>query len=295
MPAPPVIVITGANAGIGYAASEALAARGATVVMACRSLERGEAARAQIQAATGHTQIHCLPLDVSSVAAVDRCADELLARWPVIHALINNAGLFDLSLRSPRFTEEGVEQIWATNCLGPYWLSARLRPALAAAAPGRIIDVSSKGLLAHPRLRLTLDALDGPGGRYSPAWAYYHSKLALLTHTLEAARRLDPAEIVTHAVWVPAVQVALDRLPPLPAWLRGLYLLKRRLALTPAAMAPVYAALALDPVWGARTGCVVDHRLGTVRPPKAATSPESAAALEAALSEMAAACRQRGI
>ena len=182
-------------------------------------------------------------------------------------------------------TTEGFESIWATNYLGPWWLTEQLMPSLRAAGPGRVIDVSSKGLIAHPFLKVDLENADG-SKRFSPERAYYHSKLALLTHTLDLARRTNPGELVAHAVWVPAVQVALDRIPNVPAWQRSVYLLKRRFSITPEAMAQTYVALALDPAWGEVTGKLVDHRQQTVRPPGAARDATMAARLEAASRDM---------
>lgn len=276
-----VVIVTGANAGIGLAAARQLAARGAEVVMACRSPERGERARAEVVETTASARVHLMVLDTSSMASVERFAAEVRGRFGAVHALINNAGNFDLAQREPVLTSEGNEAIWATNLLGPWWLTEQLLPVLRAAGPGRVIDVSSKGLLAHPFLKVELDNVDG-GRRYSPERAYYHSKLALLTHTLDLARRHDPSELVAHAVWVPAVQVALDRLPPLPAWQRSIYLLKRRFSITPDEMAVTYTALALDPEWATTTGQLVDHHQRTVKPPRAARDEVAAAALERA-------------
>lgn len=275
-----VVVVTGANSGIGYAASEQLARRGATVVMGCRSPQRGEAARASLVEATGSERIHLVQLDTSSLVSVERFAATVAERWPVLHALVQNAGAFDVSQTEPAFTDAGFESIWATNYLGPCRLASLLRPQLEAAGPGRVIDVSSKGLLAYPFLKLDPDGA-AAGQAFSPQRAYYHSKLAALTHTLAMAREADPEKLVAHAVWVPAVKVALDRLPPLSPLQRWLYMLKRRFALEPEQMAETYVALCLEPAWAECTGCLVDDQQRTVRPPSRALDPDTAAELAA--------------
>lgn len=256
-------IVTGANAGIGYASALQLAERGLTVVLACRNQARGESARAKIVEATGNPRVHLLSLDTSSMSAVRTFAADVRSRFERVDVLINNAGNFDLSQTVPKRTPEGHETIWATNYLGPWLLTCLLLPLLQQSAPARIINVGSKGLLVYPFLRLEFDNLDG-SKKYSPQRAYYHSKLALLMHTLDLAQRLEGKGVVANMVRVPAVQVALDRLPAMPAWKLSVYKMKRRRSLTPEAMARAYTALAVDHAWESATGHVVDENLRSV-------------------------------
>jgi NAD(P)-dependent dehydrogenase (short-subunit alcohol dehydrogenase family) len=275
----PVVIVTGANSGIGLAASHRIARRGATLIMACRSTTRGEEALRAVRESSGNDDVHLELLDTSSLSSVHQFARRVPDRWPSIDALINNAGAFDVSRRDPSFTDEGLESIWATNYVGPWLLTRRLLAPLRAASPGRVIDVSSKGLLAFPFLKVDADAA-AAGEKFSPERAYYQSKLAALTHTMALAAAADPGQLVAHAVWVPAVKVALDRVPPLSPLKRWAYMLKRRFALEPEQMADTYSALALDHGWGEQTGALVDHEQRTVRPPARATDSALAEALE---------------
>lgn len=259
------MVLTGANSGIGLAATRELARRGATVVMGCRDAKRGAEARDSVLADQAGADLHVVVVDTSSMASVDGFAQEVRARWPVLQAVINNAAVFDITQARAIDTAEGFETVWATNYLGPRRLTERLTPSLDAASPGRVVNIASKGLLAHPRLRIDLDDLDGRR-EFNAERAYYRSKLALLSHTLRLARTSDPAEIVANAVWVPAVKVDRSRVPSLPGWKRRIYEMKRHFAAEPEEIAPIYADLALDPRWGSHTGCVVDPRGRTVKP-----------------------------
>src|SRR5688500_8884540 len=88
-----VALVTGANTGIGLATATALARQGAQVFIACRSSEKAEAARAEIQRASGSSSIAVLSLDLGDFASIQSCARTFLARDTPLHLLINNAGL----------------------------------------------------------------------------------------------------------------------------------------------------------------------------------------------------------
>jgi NAD(P)-dependent dehydrogenase (short-subunit alcohol dehydrogenase family) len=270
----PPVIVTGANAGIGRAAAARLADRGATVIMGCRSMSRG---RRAAEAIGERTQV--IELDLGSFASIRRFADEVRSRYGQLHALINNAAVFDLTQTAPMLNDDGVERVWATNFLGPCLLTSLLRPALSAGdTKGRVLDVSSMGLIAHPFMKVDEHGAER-GDRFSPARAYYQSKLALLTHTLELARRAP--ELVVNAIWVPAVKVDRARLPPLSGVKRWVYEKKRARALEPEEMARAYVSLALDDRWADRTGLLIDHRLREVRPPRAARDEAAAERLAA--------------
>jgi nucleoside-diphosphate-sugar epimerase len=145
-------LITGANTGIGRATTEALATRGATVYMACRSQPRARAARDEIVAATGNDDLHLLSLDLGDLASVHACADSFLQTGAPLHVLINNAGL--AGRRGT--TASGFELAFGTNHVGPFALTNLLLDRLRESAPARIVTVSSRGLgrdhlLAAPR------------------------------------------------------------------------------------------------------------------------------------------------
>lgn len=132
--------ITGANAGLGYAASRALAERGASVYMLCRSEERGRAARERLRGEVEGGELHLEIVDVSSRESIDAFAE----RWGdrPLDVLVNNAGILP-DERSEN--AEGIEMTWATNILGPYRLIRALTRNLEAAG-GRIVLVSSGGM-----------------------------------------------------------------------------------------------------------------------------------------------------
>src|SRR5256712_3236114 len=137
-----VVMITGANSGIGKAASLALAKMGATVVMVARNAERGEAARSEIIRESQNNSVDLLLADLSSLKSVRQLAAEFQKKYSKLHVLINNAGLFN---QRRNVTTDGYENTFATNYLTPFFLTNLQLPTLEASAPSRIINMSSLG------------------------------------------------------------------------------------------------------------------------------------------------------
>ncbi|MHC4959459.1 MAG: SDR family NAD(P)-dependent oxidoreductase [Planctomycetota bacterium] len=250
MTEPKVCLVTGANSGIGRACAEQLAGRGATVVMLCRNRERGEAARAAMGG-----DVHLLTADMESQAEIRAAVAEFKERFDRLDVLVNNAARFDLAQKEPRLTDDGYESIWAVNHLGPFLLTNLLLPRLERTR-GRVLNVSSKGVLIKPSLRLDFDDIDSRQ-RFNVSRAYYRSKLAQCSFTIELARR-EPA-ITASIVRVTNVALPDDRLPDVSGWLKRIYRFKRRFAITPEQMAETYTWLALDPESAAFTGRHIDY------------------------------------
>ncbi len=178
-----VCAITGASSGLGYETALALARKGATVALLCRSAERGEQARAQIASATGNHDLHVVACDHANLDSVRGAAADLLERFDALHVLVNNAGLM---LFQRRITVDGLEETFQVNHLSAFALTLALRERLAASAPARVITVSS---LAHRGAQL--DFADLQSERlYDGFYVYCRSKLANVLFTYELARRL---------------------------------------------------------------------------------------------------------
>jgi NAD(P)-dependent dehydrogenase (short-subunit alcohol dehydrogenase family) len=186
------IIITGANSGIGYHAALKLARKGAHVVLACRSPQRGEEAVARLNADSPGARAELAILDLSSLAAVRKFAEDELAQRRPLQILINNAGVMAPPKRLQ--TTDGFELQFGTNVLGHFALTALLMPALeqaAAESPDRprVVTIAS---IAHKRGSLNFDDLQSTRS-YSPMKAYQQSKLADVMFALELDRRLRAA------------------------------------------------------------------------------------------------------
>lgn len=175
-------VITGANSGLGLATAHALAGQGSTVIMLCRSEDKGETARRKVIEATGNDAVHLIIADLASQNDIRRAAGQIRLRWPRVDVLINNAA----AIHSQRkLTEDGVEMQFAVNHLAPFLLTHLLLPALLEGPEGRVVNVGSHN---HYRARIHLNDLQ-LAHRYHILRAYGQSKLANLLFTYELDRR----------------------------------------------------------------------------------------------------------
>lgn len=178
-----IALVTGANSGLGFEASKALASAGARVLMACRSEVKAAEAIAAIRAAQPSARVEHLALDLASLASVRAAAERVRAEHAQLDLLINNAGVMAI----PRaLTEDGFEMQIGVNHFGHFALTGLLLDRLLAAPAGRIVSVTS---LAHRIGRIRFEDIDS-AQRYRKWDAYGQSKLANLYFAIELHRRL---------------------------------------------------------------------------------------------------------
>ena len=178
-------IVTGGNAGLGYQTARELARAGAQVVLACRSLERGQAALKTIQAEQPAAQVFVAHLDTSSLDSVRSFADAVLEAGEPVDMLVNNAGIMAVPQRQT--SVDGFELQLATNYLGHFALTGRLLPVLLRAAAPRVVSLSSN---AHKRSKIYFGDLQMEQG-YAPMKSYGQTKLAMLVFARELERQSE--------------------------------------------------------------------------------------------------------
>ncbi|MBL6752870.1 MAG: SDR family oxidoreductase [Pseudomonadales bacterium] len=204
-----VYVVTGANSGIGFEASRNFAARGARVVLICRSKEKGDAALAKIEQETGNDQGRLYVADISSLEEVSALADRLLEDFLKIDVLCNNAG----SANGRRTeTREGFETTFVTNHLSGFLLTKKLMPALERASTSGLARVVFTSSYGHENSPLDFDDL-GLNNGYKTLTAYGRSKLMNLLTARELQRRVGNHNIVSSSFHPGAVRT--------PIWRKG--------------------------------------------------------------------------
>lgn len=188
-----VVMITGANSGIGKHTAIALAKMGATIIMVCRNGKRGEKALEDIKEKTKSDKIELFLADLADQNSIAAMVVNFKKKYDKLHVLINNAGLF-LTKRSTTF--EGYESTFAINHLGHFLLTYLLLDTLKASAPVRIINVASA---AHNFAKINFDDINMENN-YSAIRAYANSKLYNILFTYELARRLGNTGITVNAL-----------------------------------------------------------------------------------------------
>lgn len=259
------IIVTGANAGIGKACSMQLAQLGHRVIMACRNQQRGEAARQEIISQTGNLEVVLKIVDLSSLASLKKFVAEVAKEYDQIDVLINNGADFDISRRKKIVTEDGLESQFATNVVAPFFLSLSLLPMLEKSSDGKIVNISSQGLVMYPFIKLRIDDLNCQK-KYNPATQYYQNKLALLMLSLYMKENfIGKTKII--AVRVTNVKVDVNRYPNLTAFQKRLYNFKSRFSIAAEEMAKTYVSIVEDDNFA---GFYVDEKLREVKVNKGA-------------------------
>jgi len=203
-------LVTGATSGIGLETAVGLARAGAHVLIVGRDATRGEAARAEIVRRGGSDRALLLRADLASLKEIRRLADEVRARCPALHVLVNNAGVVNLTRQQ---SEDGFEATFAVNHLAYFALTHHLLDLLKASAPARIVNVASD---AHRFGSVDWDDLQSER-RYrglpivAAMRVYGTSKLLNILFTQELARRLEGSGVTANCLHPGAVSTRLGK------------------------------------------------------------------------------------
>jgi NAD(P)-dependent dehydrogenase (short-subunit alcohol dehydrogenase family) len=185
------VLITGSTGGIGKETARGLARLGAQVVLVGRDPARAAAAAEEVRRDTGNAAVEALTVDVTRQADLHRLAADVTARYGRLDVLVNNAAI----VRDRRLlTDDGVEAMFAANVLAPFALTHLLMPALRAAAPARVVNITG----ALPRGRIDLDNLQG---ERSYAGFISQTKRTLMAMSYEFATRCSPAEVTINVAY----------------------------------------------------------------------------------------------
>lgn len=207
------VVITGGNAGLGLETALNLAGRNAHVILACRSVERGEKAAVFVRRRTGNQNVIFMKLDLASLKSVRLFSEALHKQESCVDILINNAGV---SYSSYQQTEDGFEAHMGVNHLGHFLLTNLLLDLLKNSPSARVVNVTSSLYKNCPKFEF--DRMnDNSPSRYSigiPGRAYSMSKLANILFTRSLAKHLEGSNVSVYVVGPGLVNTNLKRNTP---------------------------------------------------------------------------------
>lgn len=189
------ILVTGGNSGLGFESAKAFAEKGAQVIIACRSANRGEVAKKQIMHIHPTADIHVMELDLTSLESISDFTTRFKQKHDKLDVLLNNAGIMTVPYG---LTKDGFESQLGTNHLGHFALTGMLLDLLKNTPQSRVVNVSS---MAHKQGVMDFDNLLFTNGKdYTPMKAYGRSKLANLLFTYELQEFFESKNIDSIAV-----------------------------------------------------------------------------------------------
>ncbi|XP_029922359.1 dehydrogenase/reductase SDR family member 13-like [Myripristis murdjan] len=203
------VIVTGSNTGIGKTTAIDLAKRGARVILACRSQQRGEAALAEVKRESGSSQVVFMQLDLASLKSVRDFAETFLKAEPRLDLLINNAGIF---LQGK--TEDGLGMMFGVNHIGHFLLTNLLLDRLKECGPSRVINVAS---VLHKNGTVDFGYLSahkalGEGDSFlAMLQIYSNSKLCNVLFTHELAKRLQGTEVTCYSLHPGTIKTDIGR------------------------------------------------------------------------------------
>ena len=274
------VIITGGNSGIGYQSAKQLAEKGWSVTLFCRRKEAAEQACEEIRQQTGNPHVDYILADLSDLESIKKAAEQYIQKEDVLDVLINNAADFDLSVKKPILTREGLEKQFATNVAAPFLLSILLKGLLEKSKSGQIINISSQGLMLYPFMKLDFENVAGQK-HYSPAKTYYQNKLALLMLSLYMRKHWKGIKV--QAIRVTNVKVDMRRYDRLNTFMKNLYKIKSRFSISPEEMAKVYTALSTEDGY---EGFLYDEKCREVKANRSAYEEEEQAKLYSLLEQL---------
>jgi NAD(P)-dependent dehydrogenase (short-subunit alcohol dehydrogenase family) len=189
------ILITGATSGLGLALAQALAEKGATVLLHGRDKKRGKVSLDEIRRETGNEKLQFYCADLASLQQTSELARQVAAEQTRLDILINNAAVgFGKNSSERETSQDGYELRFAVNYLAPHLLVQGLLAKLKACAPARIVNVASVG-----QAPLNFEDIMSERG-YSGVTAYRQSKLAMIAWTFDLAAELASTGVTVNAL-----------------------------------------------------------------------------------------------
>lgn len=260
-----IVIITGANSGIGKAAAFKFASEGYRVIMACRNIKTSEAVHEELIDRTKNTNIDLLQLDISSKQSIYSFCEMYKNKYGVLDILIHNAGHFRHGEKRFQKSIDGVELTFATNLFGPVLMTELLLDVLAKSNNPKILNVCSTNIkhFFDERRKINFGVLSGEAiedKQYNSYQIYGDSKMALLMATTMMKQKYKPYNISVNAIMVPATKMSKETINKFNSYWKTLAFLQNLIILEPETIGKAYFSICTSNVYTGITGKLINHR-----------------------------------
>ncbi|MFC5601706.1 SDR family NAD(P)-dependent oxidoreductase [Sporosarcina koreensis] len=266
-----IIIITGANSGIGKAATLKFATEGCHVIMACRNMETSSTVQKDIIELTKNMNVDLMQLDVSSFESIRSFCSDFTSKYPRLDILIHNAAYLNHGEKEYKLSPEHIELSFATNTFGPFLMSRLLADHLAKSTDPRILNACTTNIknFFDPKREIEFDNLRGElrGSRpYSTYKMYGDSKMALLMLTFKMAEEFKDLGIKVNAIQINRVKLSKETIQKMHSVWKVFAHLQNLTNPLPARMADNYFHICTSEEFKDVTGQLINHELKIVKP-----------------------------
>ena len=266
------VIITGANSGIGKAATQKFAGEGHTVIMACRNHNKSQPIRDQIATETGNDRVHLEQVDMGSFESIRDFCSTYREKYQELDILIHNAAYFNHGAPYKQ-SPDGIEITFATNVAGPFLMTMLLRDLLSDSDDARILHAGSN-IIKHflnPKKEIDFDHLRNEPGNpreHSVYINYRNSKMALLMLTFKMAKEFADAGIKTYSLQINGATMSKEALMKVkPGW-RIIARIQNLFFRPPEFTANLYYEICTSKRFRDTTGVHFNHKLDVMQPAK---------------------------
>lgn len=266
-----IVIITGANSGIGKAAALKFATEGYRVIMACRNLEISSAVQKEIIETTKNTNVDLIELDVSSFVSIRTFCTAFKAKYPRLDILINNAAYLNHGEKEYKLSPDHIELSFATNTFGPFLLTSLLTDHLVKSQDPRVLNACTTNIknFFDPKRKIEFDNLRGEmsGTRpYSVYKMYGDSKMGLLMLTFKVAEELKCLEIKVNAIQINRVKLSKATIQKMHSFWKVFAWVQNLTNPLPSGMADNYFHICTSDEFKNVTGQLINHKREIVEP-----------------------------
>lgn len=265
-----IVVITGANSGIGKAAAFKFAKEGYRVVMACRNIQTSESIRQEIEEKCNNKSVDLMQLDISSKQSIKHFCDAYKNKYLTLDILIHNAGHFKHGEKQFQQSADGVELTFATNLLGPFMMTKLLVAVLAKADNPVVLNCCSTSLkyFFDERRKINFDMLcnqENSNMAYDSYQLYGDSKVALVMATFKMAQEYKQYGICVNALMIPATKMSKQTIKKFKSYWKFVATIQQPFVPGTAVIGNTYFSICTSENFKGVSGALFDNKLQTMK------------------------------